>query len=384
MAETKRDYYEVLGLQKSASADEIKKAYRQLAKKYHPDMNPGDKAAEASFKEVNEAYAVLSDAEKKDRYDRYGHAGVDPNMGGGGGGFGGFGGMDFDISDIFGSFFGGGMGGSSSARRNGPVRGDDIHQRVTISFEDAAFGCKKDISFTKVSRCSDCSGTGAEKGTSPERCSNCNGTGQVRVQQRTPLGVFQTSRTCDVCGGVGKIIKNPCKKCRGSGFVKESKRLEVNIPAGCDDGMMLAMRGQGSDGRNGGPAGDVLLTISVQRHKIFVRDGYDISCEIPITFPEATLGAEIDVPTLEGNIKYTIPEGTQTGTIFTVRGKGIQILNSKNKGDLHFTVVIEVPKSLSEKQKELLRQFSESCGDNNYAKKKSFFNNLKNLFSKRS
>lgn len=381
MAETKRDYYEVLGLQKSASADEIKKAYRQLAKKYHPDMNPGDKEAEANFKEVNEAYAVLSDADKKARYDQYGHAGVDPNMGGGG--FGGFGGMDFDISDIFGSFFGG-MGGSSSARRNGPVRGDDIHQRVSISFEDAAFGCKKDISFTKVSRCSDCSGTGAEKGTSPERCTHCNGTGQVRVQQRTPLGVFQSSRPCDVCGGVGKIIKNPCKSCRGSGFVKESKRLEVNIPAGCDDGMMLAMRGQGSDGRNGGPAGDVLLTISVQRHKIFVRDGYDIYCEIPITFPEATLGAEIDVPTLEGNIKYNIPEGTQTGTTFTVRSKGIQMLNSKNKGDLRFTVVIEVPKSLSEKQKDLLRQFSDSCGDNNYAKKKSFFNNLKNIFSKRS
>lgn len=381
MAETKRDYYEVLGLQKSASADEIKKAYRQLAKKYHPDMNPGDKEAEANFKEVNEAYAVLSDADKKARYDQYGHAGVDPNMGGGG--FGGFGGMDFDISDIFGSFFGG-MGGSSSARRNGPVRGDDIHQRISISFEDAAFGCKKDISFTKVSRCSDCSGTGAEKGTSPERCTHCNGTGQVRVQQRTPLGVFQSSRPCDVCGGVGKIIKNPCKSCRGSGFVKESKRLEVNIPAGCDDGMMLAMRGQGSDGRNGGPAGDVLLTISVQRHKIFVRDGYDIYCEIPITFPEATLGAEIDVPTLEGNIKYNIPEGTQTGTTFTVRSKGIQMLNSKNKGDLRFTVVIEVPKSLSEKQKDLLRQFSDSCGDNNYAKKKSFFNNLKNIFSKRS
>ena len=381
MAETKRDYYEVLGLQKSAGADEIKKAYRQLAKKYHPDMNPGDKEAEANFKEVNEAYAVLSDADKKARYDQYGHAGVDPNMGGGG--FGGFGGMDFDISDIFGSFFGG-MGGSSSARRNGPVRGDDIHQRVSISFEDAAFGCKKDISFTKVSRCSDCSGTGAEKGTSPERCTHCNGTGQVRVQQRTPLGVFQSSRPCDVCGGVGKIIKNPCKSCRGSGFVKESKRLEVNIPAGCDDGMMLAMRGQGSDGRNGGPAGDVLLTISVQRHKIFERDGYDIYCEIPITFPEATLGAEIDVPTLEGNIKYNIPEGTQTGTTFTVRSKGIQMLNSKNKGDLRFTVVIEVPKSLSEKQKDLLRQFSDSCGDNNYAKKKSFFNNLKNIFSKRS
>ncbi|MBP3919379.1 MAG: molecular chaperone DnaJ [Clostridia bacterium] len=375
MAETKRDYYEVLGLQKSASADEIKRAYRQLAKKYHPDMNPGDKDAEQKFKEVNEAYAILSDADKKAKYDQYGFAGVDPNMGGGAGGFGGMG-MDFDISDIFGSFFGGGMGGGSSQRRNGPMRGEDIHLRVTVSFEEAAFGCKKDVTFSRVEKCADCGGTGAEKGTSPERCSNCNGTGQIRVQQRTALGVFQSSRVCDVCGGTGKIIKNPCASCRGTGVHKAQKKIEVTIPAGCDDGMMLALREQGSEGRNGGPAGDVIITVNVRPHHIFERDGYDIMCEIPITFPEATLGAEITVPTLEGDVKYTIPEGTQTGTTFTIRGKGIQMINSKNKGDLHFTVVIEVPKSLTEKQKNLLREFSNSCGKNNYTKKESFFNKI--------
>lgn len=375
MAETKRDYYEVLGLQKSASADEIKRAYRQMAKKYHPDMNPGDSDAEQKFKEVNEAYAILSDEDKKAKYDQYGFAGVDPNMGGGGFG-GGFGGMDFDISDIFGSFFGG-MGGSQQ-RRNGPVRGDDIHLRLTISFEEAAFGCSKDISFSRVARCADCSGTGAEKGTTPERCTNCQGTGQVRVQQRTPLGVFQSARACDACGGTGKIIKNPCHTCRGAGTKKEQKTMEVKVPAGFDDGMMLALHGQGSEGKNGGPSGDVILTVSVRPHHIFERDGFDIACEIPITFPEATLGAEIDVPTLEGDIKYTIPEGTQTGTVFTIRGKGIAVLGNKNgaKGDLHFTVVIEVPKSLTEKQKDILRQFSESCGKNNYTKKESFLGKL--------
>ncbi|MBO5648300.1 MAG: molecular chaperone DnaJ [Clostridia bacterium] len=374
MAETKRDYYEVLGLSKSASADEIKRAYRQLAKKYHPDMNEGDKEAEVKFKEVNEAYAILSDSDKKAKYDQYGFAGVDPNMGAGGFG-GGFGGMDFDISDIFGSFFGGGMGGSQQ-RRNGPVRGDDIHLRVTVSFEEAAFGCKKDITFTRVERCGDCSGSGAEAGTTPERCSACNGTGQVRVQQRTALGIFQSSRACDACGGTGKIIKNPCQGCRGTGMKKAQKKIEVTIPAGCDDGMMLALREQGSDGKNGGPTGDVILTVNVRPHHIFEREGYDIACEIPITFPEATLGAEIDVPTLEGDVKYTIPEGTQTGTVFTIRGKGIQMLGSKNKGDLHFTVVIEVPKSLTEKQKEILRQFSDSCGKNNYTKKESFLGKI--------
>ncbi len=374
MAETKRDYYEVLGLAKTAGTDEIKRAYRQLAKKYHPDMNPGDKEAEQKFKEVNEAYAILSDADKKARYDQYGFAGVDPNMGGGDGGFGGMG-MDFDISDIFGSFFGGGMGGSH-ARRNGPVRGEDIHLRVTVSFEEAAFGCKKDITFSRVEKCAECAGTGAEKGTTPERCATCNGTGQVRIQQRTALGVFQSSRACDACGGTGKIIKNPCSSCRGTGAKKNQKKIEVTIPAGCDDGMMLALREQGSDGKNGGPAGDVIITVNVRPHPIFERDGYDIHCEIPLTFPEATLGAEITVPTLEGDVKYTIPEGTQTGTTFTIRGKGIQMINSKNKGDLHFTVVIEVPKSLTEKQKDLLRAFSDACGKNNYTKKESFFNKI--------
>ena len=380
MADSKRDYYEVLGVPKSADAEDIKKAYRTLAKKYHPDMNPGDKEAEQKFKEVNEAYAVLSDSEKKARYDQFGFAGIDPNMGAGGGGFGGFGGMDFDLGDVFNSFFGGGA--ASSARRNAPERGQDIQLRITISFEEAAFGCKKEISFNRICKCKECGGSGAEKGTVPEKCSACNGTGTVRVSQRTAFGMFQTSRPCETCGGKGKIIRSRCAKCGGQGTVRESKKMEVTIPAGFDDGMMLCLRDQGSEGRNGGGPGDVILTVNVRPHHIFERDGYDIYCEIPITFPEATLGAEIVVPTLEGDIKYTIPEGTQTGTVFTVKGKGIQKLNSRGrsdrgeKGDLRFTVTLEVPRSLTEKQKQLLREFSASCDKKNYSKKEKFFNKI--------
>ncbi len=372
MAETKRDYYEVLGLSKGADDNAIKKAYRQLAKKYHPDMNPGDKEAEKKFKEINEAYAVLSDPEKKSKYDQYGHAGVDPNMGGAD--FSGFGGFEgFDISDIFGSFFG---GGASQARRNGPARGEDLHLHLTISFEDAAFGCKKDITYTRVEKCAGCGGSGAAAGTTAETCSRCRGTGQVRVQQRTALGMFQSSRVCDVCGGTGKVIKTPCTECRGQGLVKKQNTKTITIPAGCYDGMMLALRGQGNDGRNGGPSGDAIVSVSVRPHHLFERRDFDLYCEIPITFTEAALGAEIIVPTLEGDAKYVIPEATQTGTQFTLRGKGIQMLNSKNKGDLKFRVTIEVPKGLTEHQKNLLRQFNESCGKTNYVKKERFFDKI--------
>lgn len=378
MADTKRDYYEVLGVDKNADDATIKKAYRTLAKKYHPDMNPGDKEAEAKFKEVNEAYDVLSDPDKKAKYDQYGHAAFDPSAGGGAGfgGFGDFGG--FDINDIFSSFFGGASGGST--RRNGPVRGDDITVRLTISFEESVFGCKKEVSYNKIQKCADCSGTGAAKGSSPKTCSACGGSGQVRVQQRTPFGIMQTQKTCDTCHGTGKIIENKCPNCRGTGFVRVPKKLEVNIPAGIDDGQQLSLRYQGSDGMNGGNAGDLNIIISVRPHSVFERDGDDLYCEVPITYAEATLGAEIEIPTLEGSMKYTIPEGTQTGTVFTLRNKGVTRVNSKVRGNLYITVVVEVPKNLTSEQKNLLEKFAASCGESNYSKRTSFF---KRIFNKK-
>jgi len=375
----KRDYYEVLGLDKSADDSSIKKAYRQLAKKYHPDMNPGDAEAEAKFKEVNEAYAVLSDPEKKSKYDQYGHAAFDPASGGGG--YGGFG-FDGDFGgfgDIFSSFFGGGFGGGST-RRNGPVRGDDVYVRITIGFEEAAFGCKKEVSFNRIEKCPDCSGSGAKKGTSPQTCTVCGGSGTVRTQTRTPLGIMQSTHACDACRGTGKVIKDPCTNCRGTGNVKITKKLEVNIPSGIDDGQKIALRGEGNGGRNGGPSGDLIIAVNVRPHAIFERDGSDIYCEIPVTFVDAALGAEIDIPTLEGKQKFTLPEGTQNGTNFTVRGKGINRLNTKNRGDLILTITVEVPKNLNSEQKELLRKFGESCADKQYTKRSSFF---KRLFDKK-
>ena len=377
----KRDYYEVLGLSKSANETEIKKAYRSMAKKYHPDMNPGNAEAEAKFKEVNEAYAVLSDADKKAKYDQFGHAAFDPAAGGGyGGGFSGFG--DFgDIGDIFGSFFGGGFGGASRQSRNAPMRGEDVLARVTITFEEAAFGVKKDVSYNRVQKCSDCGGSGAAKGSHAETCSVCRGSGQRTVTQRIAGMAFQSTATCDACRGTGKIIKDPCTNCRGTGYVKVSKKLSVNIPAGINDGERIALRGQGCDGRNGGPAGDLVIVVTVKRHSFFERDGYNIYCDVPLTVAEATLGAEIDVPTLEGTQKFTIPEGTQPGTQFTLRQKGIPFINNANRrGDLIFTAVIEIPKGLNDKQKEHMRAFAESCKESNYSKKKGFF---KQIFDKK-
>lgn len=374
----KRDYYEVLGVDKGADEATIKKAYRTLAKKYHPDMNPDNAEAEAKFKEVNEAYDVLSDSEKRAKYDQFGHAAFDPSAGGGygGGGFGGFGGFgDFgDIGDIFGSFFGGGFGGGSQQRRNGPVRGEDISVRITISFEEAAFGAKKDITYNRIQKCDTCKGSGAAEGTHPETCSACGGSGQRRVTQRIGGMAFQSTTTCDKCRGTGKIIKDPCTNCRGTGYVKISKKLSVNIPAGIDDGERIALRGQGSEGRNGGLAGDLIIVVNVRPHSMFERSGNNIYCEIPITVAEATLGAEIDVPTLEGNVKYTIPEGTQPGTTFTLKQKGIPYVHNANRrGDLIFAVNVEIPKGLTEKQKDHMRAFAESCGNSNYTKKSGFF-----------
>ena len=369
----KRDYYEVLGVDKSASDTDIKKAYRGLAKKYHPDVNPGDKDAEAKFKEVNEAYEVLSDAEKKAKYDQFGHAAFDPTAGAGAGGYGGFGGFgggfDVDLGDIFGSFFGG--GGGSRQRRNGPQRGEDIEVSVTVSFEEAVFGCKKDISFQKYVKCASCSGSGSSDGKN-ETCPTCRGTGQRRVMQNLGGMQFQSTTTCDMCRGTGKYIKNPCQKCRGNGFERISKKLTVNVPAGIDHGKGLIIRGEGNDGKNGGIAGDVIVMVSVRPSSVFKREGYHLYCDIPITISEATLGAEIEVPTLEGMEKFAIPEGTQTGTTFTLRGKGVPIINSSRRGDIYFRVNVEVPKGLNEKQKELLREFAKACGENNYAKKKGF------------
>lgn len=368
-----RDYYDVLGVSKTADDEEIKKAYRTLAKKYHPDMHPGDKEAEEKFKEVNQAYAILSDPDKRSKYDKFGPEAAEGNGAGAGGfgGFGGFGGMDFDLSDLFGDFFGGGS--RSGARRTGPERGDDLLQRVFISFEEAAFGCKKDIKYTKIDRCAECGGTGAAKGTTPKVCSKCGGTGQVRTQQRTPFGVIQTNHTCDMCGGRGETIPTPCKACGGKGLKNVTKTLEVSIPAGIDNGQRVTLRGMGNAGKNGGPAGDLYISVQVRPHAIFERDGFNIYCEIPITFAEAALGATISVPTLEKSTTYQIPEGTQTGTSFTLKGKGIPMINGRGRGDLIFKVVVEVPKGMTEAQKDALRKFSDLCGNTNYTKKDKFF-----------
>lgn len=369
----KRDYYEILGVSKTASDDELKKAYRNLAKKYHPDMNPGDKGAETKFKEVNEAYDVLSDADKRAAYDNYGHAAFD-GTGNPGGAYGANGaGFDFgDIGDIFGSFFGG-FGGRSQ-RRNAPMQGDDIGIQITLTFEEAVFGVKKDISYNKIQKCPDCSGTGATKGTSPETCSVCGGSGQRRVIQRIGGMQFQSTKVCDNCRGTGKVIKTPCDNCRGTGMIRVTKKLTVSIPAGIDNGGRIALRGQGSDGKNGGPAGDLIIVVSVKPSDVFKRDGVNIFCEVPISVTDATLGAEIEVPTLEGNVKYNIPEGTQPGTEFTLRGKGVPYTGNPNRrGDLSFSAKVEIPTKLSGKQRELMEQFADSCGSGNYQKKESFF-----------
>ncbi|MBE6550704.1 MAG: molecular chaperone DnaJ [Ruminococcaceae bacterium] len=374
----KRDYYEVLGVQKGASEDEIKKAYRKLAKQYHPDVNPGNQEAEVKFKEINEAYSILSDSDMRSKYDAYGHAGVDPNYGDGfGGGFSGFGGIDLDMSDLFGTLFGNGQ-----TRRNAPVRGSDIETTLSITFEEAAFGCKKEIAFSRIDKCSKCSGTGAAEGTTAETCTKCAGTGQIKVQQRTPLGMMSSSRTCDACNGSGKIIKNPCPQCSGNGRERKQKKLEVSIPAGIDDGQKIVLKGQGNAGQRGGSAGDLYVHISIKTHSVFQRDGYNIYCEIPITFTEAALGAQINVPTLEGGTKYTIPEGTQTGTLYTLKNKGIQHVNSKGRGDLYFRVIVDVPKNLSETQKQMLRDFEKSCATFNNTQKESFSEKLKQFFNK--
>ena len=381
MAENKRDYYEVLGIQKDASPEEIKKAYRKAALKYHPDRNPGDKEAEEKFKEVGEAYEVLSDEEKRQRYDQFGFAGVDPNFGGGaggayGGGFGGFG--DFgDLGDIFGEFFGGGSSRRSSAQA-APRRGENVMTRLELTFEEAAFGCEKEVAAQRIENCAACNGTGSADGVI-ETCQQCRGTGQVRTVQNFMGMQMQSSTTCPACNGRGKVIKTPCTTCKGKGKVRRTNRVKVKIPAGVDAGQSVRVRGEGCVGSNGGVNGDLLVEISIKRHPIFTREGFDVLCEVPISFTQAALGATIQVPTLDGKIDYEIPEGTQTGREFVLRDKGIpEVGNSRRRGDHRFTVVVETPTHLTREQKELLRQLDGTIEVS--PKRKKFIDNLKNFF----
>ena len=386
MAENKRDYYEVLGVEKSASAEEIKKSYRKKAMKYHPDRNPGDKEAEEKFKELGEAYEVLSDENKRSRYDQFGFAGVDPNYGAGGaggyggsgfgGGFGGFG----DFGDIFSEFFGGGGSARGAARENAPRRGENIMTSLELTFEEAAFGCEKEVATPRIENCSACSGSGSADGVI-ETCSQCRGTGQVRTVQNFMGMQMQSTAPCPACSGRGKIIKNPCSTCKGKGKVRRTNKVKVKIPAGVDAGQSVRVRAEGSVGVNGGPNGDLLVEVYIKRHPIFTRDDRDVLCEVPISFTQAALGAKILVPTLDGKIEYEIPEGTQTGKEFVLREKGIpEVNNPRRRGNHRFTVVVETPTKLTKEQKELLRQLDETLAHAETPKIKKFFDNLKDFF----
>lgn len=380
MADEKRDYYSVLGVDRDVSDDDLKKAYRKAAKKYHPDLHPGDKEAEKNFKEVNEAYEVLSNKEKRARYDQFGHAGVDPNFNPGGGGFSGGGFGDFgDLGDIFSSFFGGGFGGGRSANPNAPRRGGDVSANVNLSFEEAANGCKKTVKVHKIDTCDVCHGSGCETGTTAKSCPVCHGSGRVTSVQRTPFGQMQTQSVCQSCHGSGKIIDKPCKKCAGKGRIRHTVEREVEIPAGIDDGQVLNVRSGGDAGVNGGPSGDLRVSVNVRPHPIFERDGYDVYCEIPITFAQAALGDEITVPTLDGKVKFQIHEGTQPGDEFKLKGKGIRRLNYPGRGDQYVKISVEIPKDLTKEQKAKIKEFDSSTNDKNYKKQKSFLDKVKDF-----
>lgn len=371
-----KDYYEALGLKKGASDDEIKRAFRKLAIKYHPDKNQGNKEAEEKFKEINEAYQVLSDPEKKARYDQYGSADFNGGFGGAGGGFGGFDFSDMGgFGDIFDSFFG---GGGSAQRRNGPKRGSDLEYTINLTFEEAVFGTKKEISITRNETCETCHGNGAEPGTSAKTCPHCGGTGQVRVQRQTPLGSFVSTSTCDKCHGTGKIIEKPCHTCKGKGRVRKNRKITVNIPAGVDTGNVMPLRGQGEHGERGGSPGDLYVKIRVSPSRQFNRKGNDIYVDTHISMASAALGIEIKVPTVDGDVSYTVPAGTQSGTLFRLKGKGVPRVNSSGRGDQYVKVIVDIPKTLNEKQKEALKMFMEASGEKNpnmkeEKHKKSFF-----------
>ena len=376
----KRDYYEVLGIDKNADEATIKRAFRQQAKKNHPDLNPGDKEAEERFKEVNEAYQVLSDPQKRSRYDQFGHEDPAAGFGGGYSDFGGFGGGGFGgFEDIFSSFFG---GGARQANPNAPRQGEDLRIDLTISFEEAAKGCEKEVNVVRDEACEHCGGTGAKPGTKPTTCPECTGRGQVTQVRNTAFGRIQNVTTCPKCGGKGKIVSDPCPKCSGRGKKRTSRRRSITIPAGIDNGQVLTVRGQGGMGENGGPNGDLLIVINVRPHKLFKRRDYDMYLDLPITFTQAALGAEVDVPTLNKPVKYNIPEGTQPGTVFRIKGEGIPYLRGSGKGDLYVTAKVEVPRKLSDRQKELLRQFDGETTGNEYQEKKNFFERLKDAFDR--
>ena len=377
----KRDYYEVLGVSKTATDDELKKAYRKLAKQYHPDLHPGDKEAEAKFKEINEAYEILSDADKRAKYDQYGFAAFDPNSGFGGfdGGFGGF----DDLGDILGSIFGGGFGGFGSGfgggqrRNNGPRKGENVRVNLTLDFEEAVFGCKKEIPVNMVETCPDCKGTGCAEGTHPETCPDCGGRGTVVRTQRTAMGMMQSTSQCPRCNGRGQVIHTPCPTCKGNGRIRKKKTVSVNIPAGIDNGQSVSLRGLGNEGVNGGAPGDLLVTVTVRAHALFERDGSSILLDLPISYAQAVLGAEVTVPTLTGKVKLTIPEGTDTGTTFRLKGKGVPFLRGNGSGDQFVTVNIETPKKLNDTQKEALRKFAEAMDEPVAAEKKRGFGKKK-------
>ena len=374
MAE-KRDYYEVLGVDRGADDATLKKAYRKLAKKYHPDMNPGDKEAEAKFKEATEAYGVLSDPDKRRQYDQFGHAAFE--NGGGGAGAGGFGGFDFgggDMGDIFGDIFGDLFGGGGSRRRanNGPMKGANLRAVVHITFEEAVFGCQKELEINLKDTCTTCHGTGAKPGTSPETCSKCNGTGQITYTQQTMFGSVRNVTTCPDCGGTGKIIRDKCTVCHGTGYTSSRKRIQVNIPAGIDDGQSIRIREKGEPGVNGGPRGDLLVEVQVTRHPIFQRQDMNIFSTAPITFAQAALGGDVKISTVDGDVLYTVKPGTQTDTKIRLKGKGVPSLRNSNvRGDHYVTLVVQTPTKLNEKAKEVLRAFDEACGNRPAAEEKA-------------
>lgn len=373
-----KDYYSVLGLDKNANEDDIKKAFRKLALQYHPDKNPGDKASEEKFKEINEAYQVLSDPGKKAQYDQFGTADFNGQGGFGGFDFGGF--QDLGgFGDIFETIFGG-LGGFSNSRSNGPQRGADLQYTLNLTFEEAAFGVTKEIEISRNEECKKCGGTGAKPGTKPITCDKCNGTGQIKISKRTGFGNFINVTACDKCGGKGTIIKESCPECHGSGRVRRKRKITIKVPAGVDTGNTMPLRNEGEPGTRGGEHGDLYVNINILPHKIFKRDGFDVLLEIPITFPQAALGAEIDVPTIDGIIKYSVPEGTQGGTIFRIKGKGIPRIRGYGRGDEIIKIIVEVPKQLNNKQKEILQQFAEVCGEDVNEQKKTFFNKVKDAF----
>lgn len=379
---SKRDYYEVLGVSKTATPDEIKKAYRKKAKEFHPDAYTGDdkKAAEEKFKEASEAYSVLSDESKKAQYDRFGHGFENAGFGGAGGfDFSGFssGGMGFDIDldDILGSVFGGSFGGfgGGSRKKKGPTKGADLRYNMKLTFEEAVFGCQKEISITRNENCHECHGTGGKKGTTEVTCPDCHGAGRIQVTQNTIMGSFATVKTCDRCGGEGKYNPNPCDVCSGTGTVRKTKKIEINIPKGIDNGQAISLSGEGDAGRKGGPSGDLFVVVTVMPHKVFTRKGNDIFLNVNVPFVKATLGGKINIPTLEGDYEFNIPEGTQPGETFKIKNKGVPNIRSQARGDLEFNVNIEVPKKLNEKQREALKQFADTFGDEVNNKKKGFW-----------